>query len=291
VTAVLPLSGAALATDSRSGSRRADGAVEVAFGSGRSGTALVRLYQQTPLRALFPRPEPGDLPLAVLANTGGGVVGGDRLAVTVEAGAGAAALVAGQAAEKIYRSTGADSRIDTRLVVGPGGWLEWLPQETILFDGARLRRSLTIEVAPGGRLLAGELLVFGRTARGERFTRGLLHEVWRVRRGGRLAWAEALRLDGDPAAPLAAAAGFAGAVAMATVVYAGDDAGTVLGDARGLLADGRGRAAATMVNGLLVARFLAADGAALRADVGRYRAGLRAMLAGLPRRLPRLWYV
>lgn len=278
---------------------RADGAAELglaAAGPQRTTARLAHLYQQSPLRLLFPSPEPGDLFTAVLANTSGGVAGGDRMRVAVTAAAGAAALVTTQAAEKVYRSLGPDSRIETRLTAGPGAWLEWAPQEAILFDGARLRRSLEIEIAPGGRLLAGEMLVYGRTARGERFGRGLLHERWQVRRAGRLIWADALHLDGEIPAVLAAPAGFGGAVASATVLYAGDDAFEHLDAARGFASlctaeDGGGRAGATLVGGLLVARFLATDGRALRRAVAGYWSRFRAAAAGLPARLPRLWHV
>lgn len=268
---------------------RADGAAELDLAARPDGTRLALLHQRSPLRLLFPRPAPDDPFTAVLANTGGGVAGGDRLRLTVRAGAGTAALVTTQAAEKVYRSLGPDSHLDTVLAVAPGAWLEWAPQEAILFDGARLRRSLTIDLAAGARLLAGELLVFGRTARGERFRRGLLHEAWRVRRNGRLVWTDALRLDGDIAARLDAPAGFGGAVACATVLYAADDAPALLGTARALVEAAAGRAGATLVNGLLLARFLSGDAAALRRDVVQYWAGLRAAAAGLPPRLPRVW--
>ncbi len=270
---------------------RADGTAELGLAPAPGGARIAHLYQHSPLRLLFPRPAAGDPFLAALANTAGGVAGGDRLRLAVTVGEGAAALVTTQAAEKIYRSLGADSRIDTVLTVAPGAWLEWAPQEAILFDGARLRRSLTAEVAPGARLLAGEMLVFGRTARGERFRHGLLHEAWRVRRGGRLAWADALRLDGDIVARLDAPAGFGGAVACATVAYVAEDASAHLAAARALVEGAAGRAGATVVDGVLLARFLAAEAITVRRAVARYWAGLRAAAAGLPARLPRLWEV
>src|SRR5690606_35648944 len=123
-----------------------------------------------------------------------------------------------QAAEKIYRSIGPASRFDTTIHVGAGAWLEWLPQESILFDGARFHRTTMVDLEAGGRLLALEMLVFGRRARGEAFTRGLVRDDWRLRIGGRLAWADALAL-GEPLAPLfAARAGLDGAAAIATLL-------------------------------------------------------------------------
>ena len=126
------------------------------------------------------------------------------------------------------------------LAAGDGAWLEWLPQETILFDGARLVRRIAADLAPGARLLAAETLVFGRAARGERFTRGLLHEGWRLSRGGPLVWADALRLEDDVARRLASPAGFGGALALATALYVGEDAAALLPAARALAEAGEG---------------------------------------------------
>jgi len=254
-------------------------------------TRLREVYHTDPLRLLFPTPASGDPPTAVVATTSGGLVGGDRLEIAAEVGEGARALVTAQAAEKVYRSAGADVRVDVRLSVADGGWLEWLPQETILFDGARLRRSTTVEVWGTGRLLAGELLVFGRIARGERFTAGLARDAWEVRRDGRLVWADALHLDGDVSAALNHPAGFAGAVAYGTIVYVGADAAERLEPARALLEDMAPHAGATVLGKVLVLRLLGRDAQRLRTDYGRVWAGLRAQLAGLPARLPRLWHV
>lgn len=263
------------------------GRADVAFDRARLDT----VYHTDPLRLLFPNPGAGDPPTAVVVTTSGGLVGGDRLEIAASVGAGASALVTAQAAEKIYRSTGADVRFDVRLTVGDGGWLEWLPQETILFDGARLRRGTSAEVAGSGRLLAGELLVFGRIARGERFTQGLARDAWEVRRDGRLVWADALHLDGDVAAVLDHPAGFAGAKAYGTIVYVGKDAADRLDFARTLLEDVAPHAGATVLGEVLVIRLLGCDAHRLRNDFSRVWAGLRKELNGLPARLPRLWHV
>ena len=200
-------------------------------------------------------------------------------------------MVTTQAAEKVYRSTGADCRVDTRLEVAGGGWLEWCPQETILFDRARLRRSLRLELEPGARAMLGETVVLGRLASGERTNRGLLRDRIDIYRGPDLAWTDRLRLDGSYAAVLAAAAGLGGAVALATFVYAAPDAAALLDLARDLLAADAVRAGATVVNGLLVARLLATDPLALRRAFTLFWTRFRAAAAGLPPVLPRLWHV
>jgi urease accessory protein len=269
------------------------GNAEIAFERRDGATRLVRLFHHDPLRVLFPNPRSGDLALATLVTTSGGLVGGDRLDIAVSLGADARAMVTTQAAEKVYRSIGPDVVVATDLKAGDGAWMEWLPQEAILFDGARLRRTTTLDVAGEGRALAGELLVFGRTAHGERFTYGLARDAWEVRRDARLIWADALHLDGDIAAILDHPACFGGATAYGTVLYAAPDADRHLDAARSLLeAVTPGiRAAATCFDGLLVIRWIGAPAHHLRRDYARFWSAFRSHAAGLPARLPRLWDV
>jgi len=250
---------------------------------------LAQLYQRAPCRVLFPAPAIDDIPEAVLITTSGGIAGGDRLRIAVSVEAGAAALLTSQAAEKIYRSLGPEARCAVVLQVGDGAWLEWLPQETILFQAARFSRRIEANLAPTGRLLASEIVVFGRLARGERFSTGRLEDRWRLHRGGRLVWTDAVSVEGEGATALDEVLAFGGAQAMATVVYAGPDAAQHLSLARSLTGEARCRAGTTMVNGTLLARFLAEDPARLRADLAGYVAELRHAAAGLPARPPRLW--
>lgn len=264
---------------------RGDGAAEIIF----APAGLARLYQKTPCRVLFPLPEPGDIPVAALLTTSGGLTGGDRLCISVGTIGGARAIAATVAAEKVYRSLGPDANVKVSLTVTPGGWLEWLPQETILFDGAHLVRAVEAELAAGARLLAVETLVFGRTARGERFRHGKLRDRWRVRVDGRLVWTDTLQLESAIGARLDTPAAFAGAVAFATVVYVGEDAAEHLPLARSLAEAGGGRGGATLVNGVLLARFLSHDAQELRRGLMRYVALIRQAAAGLPPALPRLW--
>ncbi|WP_245586113.1 urease accessory protein UreD [Solimonas soli] len=271
--------------------QRVHGAAVLGYRRDEHGrTRLADLYQRAPCRLLFPDAEHDEPTQAVLLTTSGGLTGGDRLDFTLRVDDGARVVVSTQAAEKLYRALDeeADTRVDVHLRVGAGAWVEWLAQETILFDGARLRRRLDAELAPAARLLATESVVFGRRAMGEDWRRGLLHDAWRIRRDGRLIWADALHLAGDVAAARAAPFGFGDAGACATLLYAGDDAEAQLPLARALLADHPG--AATAFGGLLIARLLAADAAALRRSLIHLAGGLRQGIAGLPARLPRVWY-
>lgn len=269
------------------------GTGRVAF-SGADGTSRLRdLYQHDPVRVMMPMPARGDIPCAAFVTTSGGLVGGDELDLAAAATDGAGLQVTAQAAEKVYRSTGADCRVGVALEVAGGSWLEWLPQETIVFEGARLNRRTNATVSSGGRLLAGEILVLGRTAMGETVTSGRVLDAWEIHRDGRLIWADCLHLEDDIAAVTAHPAGLDGARALATAVYAADDAPDHLETARALLgaADPAVRAGATLVNGVLLARFLSADGLALRNAFGQFWAGMRNAAAGLPDRLPRLWHI
>ena len=270
---------------------RCRGVAEIGFApTGADGASCcVHLYQESPSRVFFPRVEEGDPISAVLVTTSGGLTGGDSLRILVGAQAGTSALVTTQAAEKIYRSIGSACTIDVALEVDEGAWLEWLPQETILFNRTRLKRRNSAVVAAGGRLLAAEMLVFGRTSHGERFEEGYLDDSWRVRFGGRLAWADAILLEGDIARQLDHPAGFGGAAAIATIIYVADDAANTIETARRFIERSGMRAGASVVNGVLLTRFLGRDTLAVRRDLARFIAGFRAVVGGLPARLPRVW--
>ena len=270
-------------------SARADGGARVAVGRRGGKPALTLLEQRSPWRVLFPRPERDDPMLAVFANTGGGICGGDRAALAVTAGDGASLVATTQAAEKVYRSTGADAEIRMTLTAGPGAWLEWVPQDTILFDRARLRRRIDVDVAAGGRLLAGEMVVYGRGAHGEEWRQGLFADAWRVRRDGKLVWADSLWLGDAIAETLASPAGFGQARATVTAIAVGPGAADLLPRLRERPAGGPDRAAATVVNGVLVLRLIGPDPQRLRGRLLQDWGWLRAAWADLPPRVPRLW--
>ena len=271
------------------------GVAEIELTKKDNATRLAHLYQHNPLRVLFPTPDPHDAALAVLVTTSGGLVAGDHLSIDVRAGPGTVAHVATSAAEKVYRSTGATTGIEQIFSVGPGAWLEYLPQETILFDGARLRRHTTVNVAPGAGFLGGGIIVFGRRARGEVFTGSLLHERLELGRDGALAWGDALHLDGDVARLMADPACLANAAACATLLLAPPQ-----GDPRPFVERARLvqrqfaapglHVGVTAVNGVAVGRWLAADPAVLRRAFVDLACDWRQAAVGLPARLPRLWH-
>ena len=273
--------------------QRVDGEARIAFRRRVDGaTALADLYQRAPCRVLFPTTEADDTVQAVLLTTSGGLTGGDRTRVAVSVEPHARATVTTQAAEKIYRalpSTG-DAVVQVEIQVGDGAWAEWLAQETIVFEGSRLRRLFTADVATTGRLLAVESIVFGRTAMGECFDNGMLHDAWRISRAGRLVWADALHLDGDLKRQRAAPFGFGKSVACATIAYVGADASQQVGEARRLMSECALPCGATSLDGIMLVRIMADDAPELRAAVMKLIAGIRLAAASLPARLPRVWH-
>jgi urease accessory protein len=266
------------------GPQRARGELRLAFEAKSGGARLIEAYQSGCLHARLPRVHAGESPCAVLINTGGGVTGGDRLTQSIRWGAGACAAVATQAAEKIYRSTGEDADISTRIAVAAGAHAEWLPQEAILFDRARLSRRMEVDLDEGADFLGVEAVILGRSAMGETVREAALRDSWRIRRGGRLVYADIQKLDGPVDRLMDRAALGAGARAMAVIVHASTRAAALLEAVRGALEGAAGRAAASSWNGLLVARFLAPDGQTLRHDLIPALAALRG-----GRALPRVW--
>src|SRR5262249_42343437 len=136
-----------------------------------------RVHEQGAARIRFPGP-PADELTAVVVNTAGGMAGGDSFDFAVDVGADARLLVTTAAAEKVYRPLAPETKVGVSLVVRPGARLCWLPQETILFDRARLRRSVDVDLQDDAQLLLAEAVIFGRGDMGETLTQGLLVDRW-----------------------------------------------------------------------------------------------------------------
>ncbi|MDQ0513043.1 urease accessory protein UreD [Ancylobacter amanitiformis] len=226
---------------------------------------------------------------AVLINTGGGLAGGDTSQTIIRAADAAQLVVTTQAAEKIYRSDGALSRIAVDLAAGAGARIDWMPQSTIVFDGARVERCIAAEIARDARLLLVEPVILGRTARGERFSQGLLQDRWRIRRDGKLVYADGLQLEGDIARLLDRRATAGGWAAFATLLLVAPDAESRLEEVRAALGlpDERPadiEAGASAWDGMLSVRLLARDGAPLEAAIRRVLAALGVA------DIPRIWH-
>jgi urease accessory protein len=265
---------------------RAQGAARASFVrvGARSGPA--RVFETGGLRLRFPRAS--TISEAVLVNTAGGMTAGDRASVEITLGAGAEVLFTTQSAEKIYRSDGPTTAIDLRARLAAGARLEWLPQETILFHGARLARRLELDLCADSHLLLVEAATFGRLAMGEAAADAALRDSWRVRRDGRLIFAEELRLEHAGAALDRPAVG-GGARAIACILVAAPDAEAHLDKIRATLdaaclAEGPPlEAGASAIDGLIVGRLASPAPARLRDAIRNVMMALRGRAA------PRVW--
>jgi urease accessory protein len=260
---------------------RAQGKVAFDVRSDEGVTRRGHLHESGSLRVRFPSPEDTGLS-AVLVNTAGGVAGGDRFDIAVSAGEGARLTLTTAAAEKVYRAPGAAARLDISLTAESRAHLAWLPQETILFDGARISRRIDIDLAEDASLLLCEIVVFGRAAMGERMRHGEFVDRWRLRRGGKLVFAETVRLDGDIGAKLERPAIANGGAAIATaLIVPGDEVAVErIREAADAFA---GEVGVSAWNGFAMARFCAQDAARLRADM------VTVLGRASPSPLPRLW--
>lgn len=259
---------------------RASGHIALSVGLADTRTRRTNVREDGSLRVRFPRTDAKALETVIL-NTAGGIAGGDQFCVDITVGAGASLIAGTAAAEKIYRSLGPDATVTVMLNIEKAGTLSWLPQETILFNGARLSRRIDVNLAAGASLVMAEAVVFGRSAMDEGVADGSFLDRWRVRLGGRLVFAENVRLDANIAAKLAQRPIAAGGVAIATVLgVPGNDAKVAA--VRGLAGQFAGEVGISAWNGIAVARLCARDDAALRHD-------LTAVLLALDAPLPRLW--
>lgn len=229
------------------------------------GTALADLYQSGATKLLFPRSDP-ELMQAVLINTAGGITGGDRFSVTARAGQDTHLSLTTQAAERLYRAQPEETaQVDTRLEVGQGARIDWLPQETILFNRCALRRRLTVDLDIDASVLLVEPLVFGRALMGETLTDASFNDRIEVRRNGRPMFLDATRFSGNVSAHLANVHTAANAGAMALIIYASADAEAHLASVRAHLPPTAG--ASLIAPDLLVARLLAPDSFILRGSL------------------------
>jgi urease accessory protein len=260
---------------------RAQGSVRFDVHQVDGVTRRHRLHESGALRVRFPSPEAAGLS-AVFLNTAGGIAGGDCFGIDISTGEGSRLVVTTAAAEKVYRAQGPAAELNIALKLAASSHLAWLPQETILFDRARMVRRIDIDLAESASLLLCEIVVFGRAAMAERMRQGEFVDRWRMRRGGRLVWAETVRLDGDVGERLGKAAVAGGGVAIGTaLIVPGDQA--LVERMRGAAEAFGGEVGISCWNGFAMARFCAQDAARLRAD-------MMAVLgrAGGPA-LPRLW--
>ncbi|WP_052711343.1 urease accessory protein UreD [Elstera litoralis] len=263
---------------------RVDGGIRASLVCGARGTGIGTLHESGGYRLMRPRSDHGFE--GVIVNTGGGMVGGDKVQIAVRAEAGTQGIITSQSAERVYRALDSnDTQVDVRLNVADGAALAWLPQGTILFDRARLTRRMNVDLAADARFVAGEMLVFGRTASGETMTAGALRDHWRITRGGKLIYADSVRIEGDIQAQLARP-GIAGGAYVAGVLMAVlPGAVDLLGPVRERLEKAACRVAASAWDDMLILRGLADR----LEPLAQVFASVAPLLMGRP--LPRVWSV
>jgi urease accessory protein len=261
--------------------QRATGRAHVGLVVRRGASRLTDLYQSGSAKAFLPQVH-GPVPEVVFLNTSGGLTGGDRLMFSLALGDGAQAVATTQTAERAYASSGGRAVMEVVLSLGAGARLDWLPQETILFDRSTLARRTRADLGPGARLILAETVVLGRAAMGET-VQDLVFSDWReVRRQGRPLLVDPLRIT---AATLAAGpACLNGARALATVALVAPGAEDALGAVRACLPDGI-EAAASGWDGKLIVRLLGPDLLAVKRGVATVLNALRGIA------LPRVWQI
>lgn len=261
---------------------RVTGGVDLHFRFQDGRTALSDMREWDGYKVRFPNA--ADKTEAVIINTGGGVAGGDTVRISVIADERAQVTLTTPSAERIYGALGlSQTEISVQLNVADTASIHWLPQETILFDRARLKRSMSVDMAASATALLSETIIFGRVAMGETITEAAFTDCWRIKRGGKLVFAENLKLDGDISDFFGKKAIADGARVISTTLLVAPDAEDRLEAVRQSLAAENVHAAASAWNGMLVVRALGETSGPVR----RMLVNLLPILSG--NSVPRVW--
>jgi urease accessory protein len=269
--------------------QRADGCGRIVLIGSENGTRIEDVFERSPIRIMFPGTEHRAVEEAVLINTAGGIAGGDRLECSVAALPGASIAVSTQAAEKVYGALDDPARVTTSLKARESARLAWLPQETIIFNWARLHRTTEIELFSGSELLALEWLVLGRAAHGEIVVGGSITDSWRVKKDGRLIWADSFRITDEIFPHLDRTALLANGKAVATLIYFGPYLEKRLDLLREIIPSLGCNCAATLVSGLIVVRFATKESSDLKLALRSFLQQFGAELGSGPFRVPKMW--
>lgn len=266
--------------------QRAQGQLRIGLRRSDDGeTRAAVFFQQGCLKARMPRAQCASEAELVMINTAGGLTGGDCVSIDVSVAQGACATVTTPACERIYRSLEGDVTIEQHLHVARGARLDWIPQETILYDRGRVRRRLDVQLEDDAEITIAEAVLLGRTAMGEVVNDGAFADFWTVRHGARLVFADATRIAEPFARTRVCPTTLSGNAAMASVVHVGPDLTAKRDALRAVFDDRQGAwAGASIVGDVLVARIVATGGLPLRMALVAALAILRDS-----RRLPRLW--
>jgi urease accessory protein len=271
--------GAHAAMDHEASLQRARGQVSLHLNRQK----IEKLYQAGCAKMMLPKTY-GDMTEAVMLNTAGGITGGDQLDISIQA-QNCALVATSQTAERFYKSSTSPARVSIQLKAQESANLHWLPQETILFDGAEIDRTIRLDMQSGSQCVIAESLVLGREAMGEVLQNCHFTDSWRLYRDGVLFHAEQLCLTGDVRDVLAASAGGNAARLLTTIIYAGADAEQAAERLKPIISASRSASALSCWREKLVVRLVSADAPAGRADI------VKLLLALRQQPLPRVWQV
>ena len=269
--------------------QRADGCGRIVLSGSENGNRIEEVFERSPIRFLFPRTGHIAIEEAVLINTAGGIAGGDRLECSITALPNASIVVTSQAAEKVYRALREPACIATTLKAHEAAKLAWLPQETIVFNLARLHRTTEIELFSGAELLALEWLVLGRAAHGEVVLGGHITDTWHVRKDGRLIWADSLRISDDIFPHVHRKPLLSNCNAIATLIYFGPSLNRRLEFLRAITPSLECNCAATLIGGLIVVRFATHESSDLKLALRSFLQQFGLELGAGPFQVPKMW--
>ena len=260
--------------------QRSNGRVEIGFISKNNSHSLAHLHQSGCLKALMPKNH-SDIPEVVLINTAGGITGGDKLSVTVELKERVRATVTTQTAERVYKAGHDLGKVEVQLNLKQDSFLDWLPQETILFDKSALKRKITVNMHKTSKLFMVESIILGRSAMGETLTNNLFVDHWRILQENKLVYTESLKLSN--ASELSGLATLGENKALATLLYVAPNAEEKVQHMRALLEQCDLVSAASAWDGKLVTRLITDSPQRLRAALIFIISEFR------KKQLPRVW--
>lgn len=217
----------------------------------------------------------------------GGVVGGDQLTINVNVDSGAHALITTPASGKFYRCDERQASQSQNLRIDDGGILEWLPQETILFDQAKVKTHTSIELGEHGKLLAWEIMCLGRPASGEGFDNGYCQQCFEITRQGQKLLVERARLEGGSDL-LSAKWGMQEYTVLGVMVVSSADS-ELQTLARGVEPVSTGLNSVTLIDDLMICRCLGHQGIEVREFFTRIWQAIRPAWIGREAELPRIW--
>jgi len=268
---------------------RAAGAGRVVFAGGEDDTKIVDIYQKFPVALAFPKIDDARHREAVIVNCSGGVAGGDRLQIEIVAQCGSSVAMTTQAAEKVYRALDRPAQITTRLEVHENAKLAWLPQETIVFDKARIKRRTEVALYSGAEIAALEWLVLGRVESGEKVRSGYVLDSWRVSLDGRLVWADGFLLSDEMFAHIHREALLSKWKAIGTLIYFGPHTEIRLELFRDIASSLKCYCVVTSVGALIVVRFAAEMSSELRFGLRTFLEQSSRVLGHGPFKVPKMW--